>query len=138
MSHRKQQIESTLQRAITQVLAARLSDPRLEGALLSVTRVELTPDLREASVFVSVIPQQRQTLVHAALEHAAGRVAGQIRKAITMRTMPRLHFKIDPTLKNQDRVYDAISESASRLPAAGQAPPEPLPADGPSGQETAP
>jgi len=137
MSHRKQQIESTLQRSIGQTLATRLSDPRLEGTMVSVTRVALTDDLQDATVFVSVVPQHREPLVGSALDRAGGRVAAEIRKGISLRTMPRLHFKIDPTLKNQDRVYDALSESASRPPAGGQTPPLP-PAAQPSGPETAP
>lgn len=137
MSHRKQQIESTLQRAITQVLARRLSDPRLEGAMISVTGVRMTDDLQEAAVLVSVVPQQREQRVAIALEHAAGRVAGEIRKAVTMRTMPRLHFRLDATLKNQDRVYDALREAEKRRPEA-TAPPHPMPAaPDPRGQETA-
>lgn len=137
MTHRKQQIESTLQRAITDVLSRRLSDPRLEGSLVSVTSVCLTEDLQHASVLISVVPQRRQYLVHTALQHAAGRVASELRKTVALRVLPHLQFKLDPTLKNQDRVYDALKEARDRRPAAGAPTAAPSTADAPSGQETA-
>ncbi|MCC7406983.1 MAG: 30S ribosome-binding factor RbfA [Phycisphaeraceae bacterium] len=126
MSHRKQQIEAMLQKAVSQLLATKLADPRLEG-LVSITRVDLTPDFSDATVYVSVLPQRNEARALYGLSHAAGHIQSLLRKATALRTIPRLNFKIDGSLKKQDDVLDAIDrarqrDQASSLPGAGALP----------------
>ena len=113
MSHRKQQIESTMQRAISQILSRRLSDPRLCG-MISITQVDIAPDMHQAKVHVSVLPPERQQLVLNGLRHATGHIRTELRKAITLRKVPQLDFRIDETLKKQDTVWQAIERGVER------------------------
>ena len=124
MSHRKSQIESTLQRAISQMLSRRLSDPRIVG-MVSVTRVEVTPDRHEAHVFVSVMPEKYQNKTVAGLRHATKHIHSLLCKAVQMRAVPHLVFQLDPSLKKQAAVFDAISR-------ASNAPPNDLSSENPS------
>ena len=110
--HRKAQIESTLQRAISQVLARQLSDPRI-GGLLSVTRVTVSPDRHDASVFVSVLPQRLQNRTLAGLRHASGHIKSLLCKAVAMRAVPRLNFQLDDGLKKQAAVFDEIARAVA-------------------------
>ena len=107
MSHRKEQIESTLKRVISQVLSKGLSDPRVSG-IVSVTHVDVTPDLHDANVYVSVIPQQAQRRTVQGLSHAAGYISSIVRREMVMRSIPHLRFRLDETLKKQAQVFDAI------------------------------
>lgn len=111
MSYRKQQVESTLQRAVSK-LVGQLSDPRVTG-LVSVTRVDLTPDGHSAFVYVSVIPEEHQKRVMAGLSHAVGHIQKQLRDEVVMRYVPRLEFRLDASLKKQSEVWDAISRGGS-------------------------
>lgn len=120
MSHRKQQIETTLKKAVSQLLATKLADPRLEG-LVSITRVDVTPDLADATVYVSVLPQQNESRVLYGLSHAAGHIHSLLRKATALRSVPRLNFKIDGSLKKQDDVLDAIERARQRDQASAGA-----------------
>lgn len=97
-----------------------LNDPRLEGGLVSVTRVVMNPDLREAMVFVSVTPADRGRRVLAALGHARGWLQAQVGRAVQMRTLPRLHFRLDESLKRQDVIFDAIEEGLASDARPGQ------------------
>ena len=96
MSYKKQQVESALKRAISQVVTQRLSDPRIEG-LVSVTRVDVAPDGHQALVFVSVLPDKSGPLSLHGLRHAAGRIHSLVSKNVSMRYVPRLVFRLDET-----------------------------------------
>ncbi len=123
MSIRSQQVGSAVMRALGTALGS-LNDPRLEGGLVSVTRVEVSPDLHEAMVFVSVTPAVHGKRVLTALGHARGRLQAQIGEAVRMRTLPRLHFRLDESLKRQDEIFDAIEEglASDARPAQQEAP----------------
>ena len=107
MSHRKQQIESTLKRVVSKVISRGLSDPRIAG-LVSVTTVDMSPDCHQATVYVSVIPQAYESRTVHGLNHAAGYIQSVVRKEVVMRSAPHLRFKIDGSLKKQAAVFDAI------------------------------
>ena len=107
MSYRKQQVESTLKRAISQVLMRRLSDPRITG-MVSITRVEISSDQHNANVFISVLPEKSQQRSLHGLRHAAGHIHILVRSIVAMRTVPRLHFQLDESLKKQAQIFEAI------------------------------
>ena len=71
MSHRIEQLQSTLGRIIGQILSQGLSDPRVRG-LISVTAVKISHDHRVARVSVSVMPAEHGPLTLQGLRHAAG------------------------------------------------------------------
>jgi len=107
MGYKKQQVESTLKRSISRVLSRRLSDPRVLG-MVSVTRVDVSPDLHHALVYVSVLPDKFGPKSLHGLRHAVGRIHSLVRKDVAMRVVPRLEFRLDDSLKKQASVFDAI------------------------------
>jgi len=113
MSHRKEQVESTLQRAISEVLSRRISDPRIEG-LVSITRVHVSDDYKHADVFVSVLPDKFEKRTLAGLRAAVGHIHGHMRKAVAMRSVPKLTFQIDEARKKEEAVFDAIAQGLNR------------------------
>ena len=113
MSRRLEQVESTLKRALAEVLARRVSDPRIEG-LVSITGVKVAPDLSEARISVSVLPEQKQTKTLHGLKAAAGHIHSQLRKHMAIRTVPRLLFTLDESLKKQEAIYRAIEQGLQR------------------------
>ena len=113
MNIRQQQIESTLMRAISRIIATRLSDPRIAG-LVSVTRVRFDMARREATVYVSVLPQKYERRAIQGLEHAAGRIQSLLGKEVTLRSVPQVVFALDQTLKKQDELYRAIDRGLAR------------------------
>jgi len=113
MSQRTKQIESTLQRAVSQVLLRRMADPRI-GGLVSVTEIKVSPDLRRASVHVSVLPAQFERKVLAALENASGHIQTSVGKLVSLRNVPVFDFRLDDSLKRQAAVYSAIQDGIER------------------------
>lgn len=121
MSRRLEQVESTLTRVISQVLQRQVSDPRIIG-LVSITRVKVSPDMKEACVYVSVMPREYESKTLHGLTHAAGHIHGLVRKLVAMRQVPRLEFRLDESLKKQAAVEQAIRDGLQRT---GPAQPQP-------------
>jgi ribosome-binding factor A len=115
MSQRLRQIESTLHKAIAQVIQRGVADPRVRG-LVSVTRVEADPDLRQARVFVSVLPEQHESRTIHGLRDAAPYLHKQVKQLLALRVVPHLDFRLDRGLKKTEAVYQAIQEAAARTP----------------------
>lgn len=126
MSQRIERIESTLARAVQQVIARGLHDPRA-GGLISVTSVSCSPDLSNATVFISVYPEDRQELTLHALRHAARHIRREAGELMSIQKLPELSFKVDMSLKKQAELMDALAKAR----AAGQPGATPPDADAP-------
>ena len=113
MSFRTQQVASTLKRAITKVMARQLADPRIEG-LVSITNVEVSPDLKQAFVSVSVLPEKHQKTTLAGLNHATRHIHSLVKKELALKTVPHLEFRLDRGIKKEAAVMDAIRRGMSR------------------------
>jgi ribosome-binding factor A len=115
MSQRTQQVASTLKKLVSQVLAKDLSDPRLDGAMISITKVDISPDMKHASLAVSVAPERHQSRVMHALTMAARHIQKLVRDRSSLRTVPHLTFRLDPSLKKQAEVLAAINRGMDRV-----------------------
>ena len=77
-------------------IIGRLKDPRLEGGLLTVTRLDVTPDLDQAKVFVSLMGSEEAAAEAVkALNRAAGHVRTEISRRMHIRKAPRFVFVRD-------------------------------------------
>ena len=116
MSRRTQRIESLLRDVIGQVILSKISDPRIDPARVSVTRVEVPEDLLTAKVFISVLGtpgDQRKTLF--ALRHATGRIQELMMRKITLRNTPLLSFDMDEKFKKTLETLQVIQQAMDEL-----------------------
>jgi ribosome-binding factor A len=113
MNHRIAQIESTLKRALAIVLSQQLSDPRLVG-MVSITRLTVSPDLHDAYVYVSIMPDRYEKRTMFGLRHATGHIHALLCRAVQMRSVPHLDFRLDQSLKHQAQVDLALRRAAAR------------------------
>ncbi len=118
MSRRTERIGRLIQQEIGRILLTGLSDPRIEPARTSVTRVRVQEDLLRAKVYVSILgsePQQR--LGVGALNHAAGRIQALLRRQVQLRHMPVLEFVADEQFKTALRTWEIIREAMEEIHA---------------------
>ena len=100
MSRRRERFASAVRTVVASLIQTELNDPRMRG-LLTVTRVEVSPDLRLAKVYFSVLGnegEQKSTL--AALRHGAGHLQSLLKKHLEFRVCPILDFRLDEELKD--------------------------------------
>ena len=113
MTQRTEQIASVIQVAVQRVITRGLNDPRVRG-LISITKVEVTPDLAEARVFVSILPAEHSELTMHGLHSAAGHIQSEIAQEVSARRLPHLVFRLDESLKRQGDIEAAIGDSTLR------------------------
>jgi ribosome-binding factor A len=118
MNRRTERIGRLMQKQIGRILIAELSDPRIDPARTSVTRVRVQEDLLQAKVYISILgtdAEQRRGL--AALQHAAGRVQGLLKRRISLRRLPRLVFLADEQFKGALRTWQIIRQAMDEIRA---------------------
>ena len=111
MSRRTEMLGSMIQRELAVMIQRDLQDPRLTG-FPSVTRVNVSPDLSIARVFITVMGSPgQQTAALNALKHSAGLMRSKLTKSLTLRQAPFLQFEIDEDLKKELEVLDLIRKA---------------------------
>lgn len=94
----------------------RLSDPRLE--LVTLSGVEVSPDLHHARAFYSVLteddPEEERAGAAAALRAAAPRLRGTLGKQVRLKYLPEVEFVEDPALVEGRRIEEIIRNLQSR------------------------
>jgi len=100
--------------SVRQVLAETLpdlKDPRI--GLVTVTAVETSPDLRQATVYVSVLGSSRkQRASMLGLEAAHGVLQSRLARELRLKRTPQLTFEYDPTVERGVRMTRLIDELA--------------------------
>ena len=107
---RNERLAEEIHEEVARIIAAGLNDPRI--GFVTVTRAELTADLRHARVYVGVLgdtAQRDKTL--AGLKQAAGFVRRELGRRIRVRHTPELTFQYDSGLDATDRVAKLIAET---------------------------
>ena len=114
MSGRMRRVNEAV-RAVIADAVADLKDPRI--GLVTVTAVDVTPDLREATVYVSVLgSEKRRRATLAGLESAHGVLQARINRELSLRRTPTLAFAYDEAVERGVRMTKLIDELAAELP----------------------
>lgn len=106
---RPERLAETLKEEISEVVGYELDDPELQNA--TVTDVEVSPDMRDAKVYVLVTGDEaeiKRTLKN--LQNAAGFVRQQVAMNLDMRFAPHIHFARDTAEENAARVGRLLNE----------------------------
>lgn len=103
---RKQRLQDTLREEITDVIRRDMRDPRFRAGLLSITDVEVTPDLKHATVFVSILGDEavRQSEMNA-LRGATGVLRLELGRRKLFINVPELSFRYDDTLERGANMF---------------------------------
>ena len=108
-SRRVLKAAEAIREVVGMAILADLKDPRIEG--VTVTRVEVSPDMREAKVHVSIMGDDAtQRLCLHGLQSAAGFLQQKIAKRIDTRYTPRLRFELDMGVKKSIAIARMLDE----------------------------
>jgi ribosome-binding factor A len=109
MNTRHIQVAEEIQHIVSYLIQRELKDPRL--GFVTVTRVEVSRDLKYARVFVSVMgtPEEQKDSM-AALNSARGFVRHEVATRLTTRSVPEVQFKLDRGLEYSDRINRLLTE----------------------------
>ena len=108
MKHRLIRVAEILKRELSMVI---LREVPSDGALITVNAVDVSPDLRNATVHVGILgtaAQQRQTLER--LEQHRVVLQAETAKRVVLKFTPHLHFQLDESIERGSRVLDILNE----------------------------
>jgi ribosome-binding factor A len=113
---RPERVAETIKREMADILSTRLRDPRL-GGMISVTDVEVTPDLAMARIYVSILAEgaERDRTLEA-LGHSAGFVRRELAPRLGLREMPEIRFLLDTSIEHGARVEELLRRIAAGEP----------------------
>lgn len=110
-SQRQLRVGETLRKALSEVfLKNEIADPALKGAVMTVSEVRASPDLRNATVFVLPLGGENQHEVAAALARHKRFIRGELARLVSLKYMPELTFELDPSFDRAGRM-DALLRS---------------------------
>ena len=111
MSRRTEKIASQLRGELARLLLEEVSDPRVR--MVTLTRVDVAPDLSNARVHYSVLevdPVGGVEGIDAGLQSAAAFLRRRAARSLQLRRMPELRFRYDPSLALGNRTLAALRE----------------------------
>jgi len=115
-TRRQEKVARVVLQAVSGAIQGSLSDPRIQG-VVSVTRVDMSPDLRNAEVYVSVLgpdeKAQRRTMI--ALQSATRRLQCFVAEAVKSKFCPILTIREDEKFKKTLETMNLIDKAASEF-----------------------
>lgn len=110
-SQRQLRVGETLRKALSEVfLKHEIADPDLKGAVMTISEVRASPDLKHATVYVLPLGGENQEKVAAALDRHKRFIRGELARLVSLRHMPELIFQLDPTFDRAGHM-DALLRS---------------------------
>lgn len=111
MTRRTERINDLLREQISDLVRTELKDPRI-GGLVSITEVDVAPDLRHAKVYVSVLgTDEEKVSTLKALGAAAHFLQRSLGRRLTIRRIPQLSFVADNSLERGARILDLLDKA---------------------------
>ncbi len=107
---RLSKINETLRKELSEIIRVEIKDPRVSEAMVSVTHVEATNDLKTAKVFISVLQNNKKQDVLDGLNVASGYIRKEIAKRINLRNTPEMIFKLDESIEYGMKMSKVIDE----------------------------
>ena len=101
-------INQEIQRELSDLLRT-VKDPRVQDVMISITRVETTPDLRFTKVYVSFLQEGKAADAMAGLKSAAGYLRRQIAANLQLRHAPEIQWALDDSITYGAKMLELIN-----------------------------
>ena len=110
-SHRQLKVGEELRHMISNaLLRSSFDDENLENNNITITEVNVSPDLKNAKVYVMPLGGEKKQDVLNSLNKVTGRLKKIISSNLSLRQTPKLIFKIDETFENAKKINDILDK----------------------------
>lgn len=116
MTMRTTRVGELLRAEIAELLLREVKDPRIGRGMVTITEVQVSPDLRRAVVYVSHLgTDEERDEALAGLRHSAPFLHRELVHRLSLRNVPELVFRFDPSIERGARLAELIQRvSAER------------------------
>lgn len=113
-SHRVERLQEVFKEEISRLFVeGKVKDPRI--GFITITRVEVSGDLSYATVYYTVLGDEREKEeTRVALERATGFIQGRLGRSIRIRKTPKIRFKEDKNLEYSFKIFKILDELKNR------------------------
>jgi ribosome-binding factor A len=108
MSHRIEKVENLIKQEISLIFLRKLQDPAF--GFLTVTNVKMSPDLKIAKVYISVLEKEKRESSLEKVKSVSGFIRSELASKIRIKFTPELKFFIDDTLDYVEKIEGLIKE----------------------------
>ena len=108
-NNRSERINEEYRKEISNIIDNKLKNPNVTG-LISVTKVKVTPDLKFAKVFVSILNSKNLNETLAGLKKSSGFIRSELARTINLRNTPEIIFELDDSLEYGARIDSILKE----------------------------
>lgn len=108
---RSQRVADAVHQCLARVIRTEFKDPRV--GMVTVLNVEMTPDLKHAKIYVSVLEDEKVSETINILNKAAGFFRSQIANSIQLRVVPTPRFIFDDSVHRGNRIEQLLGSIAS-------------------------
>lgn len=106
---RTTRLNEVIKEEISNILQKKLKDPRI--GFVTVTAVEVSPDLRHANIFVSILGNKKEKeATYKSLTGAKGFIRSELGKKIRIKFLPEISFSIDESIEEGIRISKLIEK----------------------------
>jgi ribosome-binding factor A len=113
MTERTDRVGALLQQELSDVIRRELRDPGIAG-MLTITYVDVAPDLKSARAYVSVMASdEERAATMAALERARPFVRRELGKRLRMRSTPDVRFVADDSMQKAQELTELMRKNAA-------------------------
>ncbi|HEX8089467.1 MAG TPA: 30S ribosome-binding factor RbfA [Blastocatellia bacterium] len=113
---RPERLAEQIKEEVSLIIAGEVEDPRV--GFVTVTEARVSPDLKHAKIYVSVLGTEKEVKESlAALKHASGFIRTQLGAMLRMKRTPELHFVYDETTETAARIEELLSEEVKKAQA---------------------
>jgi ribosome-binding factor A len=109
MKHRLERVNEVIKRELSEIISREIN--LSAQTLVTVHAVNVTPDLRQCHVFVSVIgkPDQKSRVLTELAGHRS-MLQRELAKRVVLKYTPHLHFKLDDSIERGSRVLEIMQD----------------------------
>ena len=107
-SNRINRINEEIQKELSSLLRT-VKDPRVQDTMISITRVETTPDLRYTKVYVSFLQEDKAAGAMKGLQSAAGYLRRQLGQSLQLRYAPEIVWSLDDSITYGAKMLNLIN-----------------------------
>jgi ribosome-binding factor A len=108
-SQRPGRVQEAIRQEASKIIQVEMRDPRI--GFITVTKVDLTDDLRYARIYFSILGEKKdKRKALAGLNSAKGYIKGLLADRIKLRFMPEIAFAIDESLEHTKHIYDILDQ----------------------------
>ena len=119
MNNRIEKVNAEMQKAISQIITYEMSNPKIQG-IITVSKVDTTPDLDYARVYISILDKSTREEVFNEIRHSANFIRREVAKKVLLRKMPFLEFKVDESLDYGEKINSIVEKISKEREAINE------------------